>query len=234
MKKIVVLLLALISFGTLKAQEDIAPSTFSLALNHDNAFGFAPAAFGSLGLNKDVSLTYYGIFWTNFAYSNSGFDSWLETGIGVSFPAFDGKALINPSIGLTHGSLLSGSASGEIAEGIVPNVAIFYTGEYTELEVYAGYYKAIKDGGFQSDFLLYWFYPGLRLTESISAGLHYEQFYLTNDSNGTSESFYQWVGGYVKFITNGQYSFRFSAGRNINGIPDYSDSFYKLSVFMPM
>ncbi len=231
-KRIFTLLFVCVIGGNAFSQ-DVAPSTFTLTLNQDNAFGFAPGVFGSFGLNKDVSLTYYGIFWTNFAFSNSGFDSWVETGLGVSFTALGGKALINPSLGFTHGSLLSGSPTGAVGEGIVPNLAIFYTGDYTELEVYAGYYKAIKDGGFKNDFLLYWFYPGLRLTENISAGLHYEQFYLTNDTNGSSESWYQWLGGYIKFVTNHQYSVRFSAGRNINGIPSYSDSFYKLSAVVP-
>ena len=68
-------------------------STFSVALNQDNAFGFAPAVYGSFGIKEKLDFTYYGIFWTNHAYTNEGGDAWTETGIGLGFPALDGKAL---------------------------------------------------------------------------------------------------------------------------------------------
>lgn len=82
-------------------------STFSVALNQDNTFGFAPAVYGSFNIKEKFDFTYYGIFWTNHAYTNEGGDAWTETGIGLGFPAIDGKAYINPSLGFTHGSLLS-------------------------------------------------------------------------------------------------------------------------------
>ena len=212
----------------------IAQGTFTVALNQDNAFGFAPAVFGSFGLNEKIDFTYYGIFWTNHAYTNDGGDAWTETGIGLGFPALDGKAYINPSIGFTHGSLLSNSPTGKLGEGLVPNVAVFYTGDKLETEFYLGYYKALRDGGVSADFILYWLYPGWIISDKVSAGLHYEQFYLTRDDTGLSENQYQWLGAYIKFSTGGKYAFRFSLGDNMASNPLYSGSYYKLSVLIPL
>lgn len=230
MKKLFYLFLVL-TIATSVTAQDKAPSAFSIGLNQDNAFGFAPAMFGSFGLNENVSLTYYGLFWTRF--NNS-----LETGIGLGFPALDGKAYINPSLGFTHGSILSGSTEKVIGDGIVPSVVAFYTGEYTEAEIFFSYYKALKgmDAGTSTDFVLYWAYPGLRLTENISAGLHYEQFVLTRDDTGASGSEYEWLGAYVKFLAGGKYSFRLSMGTNMTDANHavYSSNYAKLSVFLPM
>ena len=209
-------------------------STFSIALNQDNAFGFAPAVYGSFGIKENLDFTYYGIFWTNHAYTNEGGDAWTETGIGVGFPALDGKAYINPSLGFTHGSLLSNSPSGSFGEGIVPNVVAFYADDKLETELYFGYYKALRDGGVSADFILYWAYPGYVFSNKFSAGLHYEQFHLTRDDTGLSENQYQWLGAYVKFTSGDKYTFRFSFGDNLNDNPLYSGSFYKLGVFIPL
>ena len=147
-------------------------STFSVALNQDNAFGFAPAVYGSFGIKEKLDFTYYGIFWTNHAYTNEGGDAWTETGIGLGFPALDGKAYINPSLGFTHGSLLSNSPAGSFGEGIVPNVVAFYADDKLETEFYFGYYKALRDGGISADFILYWAYPGYVFSDKFAAGLH--------------------------------------------------------------
>jgi hypothetical protein len=231
MKKLLPLFLAIIISIHLNAQDKKAASTFAIALNQDNAFGFAPNMSGSLGLNKNLSLTYYGILWTR--YNNS-----LETGIGVGFPALKGKAYINPSLGFTHGSILSGSTQKVIGDGIVPNIVAFYTGNYTEAEVFFSYYKALKgmDTGTSSDFILYWAYPGLRLTENFSAGLHYEQFALIRNDLGESGSEYQWLGAYAKFIAGGKYTFRLSMGTNFTDANHaiYSSNFAKLAVFVPL
>ena len=230
MKKRLQLLLGILISINLTAQEK-APSTFAIALNQDNAFGFAPGMYGSFGLNENVSLTYYSLFWTRF--NNS-----LETGIGIGFPALDGKAYINPSLGFTHGDILSGTSEKVIGDGIVPNIVAFYTGEYTEAELFFSYYKAIKGvgEGASADFILYWAYPGLRLTEKISAGLHYEQFYLTRNDNNESGSEYQWLGAYLKFIAGGKHTFRLSLGTNMTEANQaiYSSNFAKLSVFLPL
>jgi len=209
-------------------------STFAVSLNQDNAFGFAPAVYGSFNVKEKFDFTYYGIFWTNHAYTNEGGDAWTETGIGLGFPALDGKAYINPSLGFTHGSLLSNSPSGSFGERVVPNVVAFYADDKLETELYFGYYKALRDGGNSADFILYWAYPGYIFSEKFSAGLHYEQFYLTRDDTGFSENQYQWLGAYVKFTSGDKYTFRFSFGDNLADNQLYSGSYYKLSVFVPL
>ena len=230
-------MLVCLTFNLSAQSEEEAPSTFAFSLNMDNAFGFNPAVFGSFGLNEKVSFTYYGIFWTNHDYTANGLDAWLETGVGLGFPV-GSKLYLNPSIGFTHGNLLSNTPVGGAFEGIVPNLAGFYTGDIFEAEIYAGYYAALKDdpNTISSDFLLYWIYPGVRITDKFSAGLHYEQFYLAKDDTGDSGSLYQWVGAYLKFTVGDKYTFRLSAGENLNDDAGavYSPSFYKLSVFVPL
>lgn len=209
-------------------------STFSVALNQDNAFGFAPAVYGSFNVKEKFDFTYYGIFWTNHAYTNDGGDAWTETGIGLGFSALDEKAYINPSLGFTHGSLLSNSAPGSFGEGIVPNIVAFYADDRLETELYFGYYKALRDGGISADFILYWAYPGYVFSDKLAAGLHYEQFYLTRDDTGLSENQYQWLGAYVKFTAANKYTFRFSFGDNLTDNPLYAGSYYKLAVLIPL
>ena len=219
---------------TLPTNAQDSTATFSIAINQDNAFGFAPSAYGSFGTKAKVDFTYYGIFWTNHAFSNDGVDNWLETGIGLGIPLLDGNLYCNPSVGLTHGSLLSGEAEGRFAEGIVPNLAAFYDDGRLEGEMYFGYYKTIKEGDNFSDYILYWVYPGFKINERFSAGIHYEQFYLTNDFDGFSNNLYQWLGAYVKLNAGGQHSYRFSAGTNLVENGDYADSYYKLSILLSL
>lgn len=214
------------------AQED--NSSLTIGINQDNAFGFAPAVYGNVGLDAPVDLTYYGIFWTNHAYSNDGIDNWLETGVGVSFMAMQDQLFVNPSLGFTHGRTLSGTEKGYAGEGIVPNIVALFANDRFETEFYFGYYKALRKGGDSADFALYWLYPGIKLNEKFSIGAHYEQFYLTRDDAGNSESFYQWLGGYAKFTAKSKYSFRFSMGRNLNDNELYSKDFYKLAVLFPL
>ncbi len=232
MKQIFTLLLIIWTTFFAFGQDD--NSSLSIALNQDNGFGFAPAVYGTFGLDAAVDLTYYGIFWTNHAYSNNGIDNWLETGIGVSFLAAEEQLFINPSLGFTHGSLLSGTGTGNVAEGIVPNVLALFANDKLETEFYFGYYKSLRKGGASSDFILYWLYPGWIVNERLSLGAHYEQFYLTRDDTGASQSFYQWLGAYAKFTTKATYSFRFSMGRNLNDNGLYARDFYKLSVLIPL
>lgn len=211
-------------------------STFSVALNQDNAFGFAPAVYGSFGIKENLDFTYYGIFWTNHAFTNNGAGTWTETGIGLGFPALDGKAYINPSLGFTHGSLLSNGTKegGNFGEGIVPSFVTYYTGDKLETEIYLGYYKALRDGGISSDYLFYWVYPGYIFSDKFAAGIHYEQFYLTRDDIGGSENQYQWLGAYVKFTADNTHTFRFSMGENLANNEFYSTNFYKLSVLVSL
>ena len=225
--------------SNLDAQEadEKQASTFNIVINQDNAFGFYPSVFGSFGLSDRLSFTYYSIFWTNPSYGNlvNGTDIWLEMGIGVGFPLLDDKIYLNPSLGTTHGRLLSDAPKGEIFEGLVPSIALFYLDERFEGEAFAAYYKVIKTKSANSgDYLLYWILPGVVLSPNISLGLHYESFVNTWLSEGEGSTFYQWFGGYFKFTVNDKYTFRFSAGTNTADNPQYSGQFYKLNVVIPL
>ena len=232
------LLLFLLSVIHLQAQEDQkqAPS-FSIIINQDNAFGFYPSIFGSFGLSERYSMTYYSNFWTNPSFGNlvNGTDTWLEMGVGVSLSLLDDRVLFNPSIGATHGRLLSDAPKGEVFEGLVPSITIFYLDDRFEGEVFTSYYKALKNRGPGSgDYVLYWILPGVILTPNISLGLHYESFVNTRISEGETSTFYQWLGAYVKFTVSDKYTFRFSAGKNTADNALYSGQFYKLNVAIPL
>jgi len=231
----VVLCLGLNAFAQ---QDEKVPSTFTLVLNQDNVFGFYPAVFGSFGLNDKLSLTYYGIFWTNPSYGSlsDGADLWLETGVGLSFTAFNDQLIINPSLGLTHGKLLSADVQGAIGEGLVPNLAMFLFEDLFEAEGFVAYYKALNTkGAFAGDFVLYWLMPGVKITKNVSLGLHYEAYSQTKSYETSVETgnWYTAIGGYLKFTVKDTYSFRFSAGKNTEAEEIYSPQFYKLNVVVP-
>ena len=217
------------------ADSTSASETFSIVLGLDNAFGFNPAVYGSFGLDPEsgMSFTYYAVFWTNPSYGTfvDGSDLWLETGAGIGFTSLSDQLYLNPSIGLTHGRLLSDSPRGALAEGIVPSmVAVFKDGIF-EAEGYFAWYKALLNKGRNSgEYLLYWILPGIRVSKRVALGLHYEGFDRIRHAGGDTGSQYAWLGGYLKFNLSDRYIFRFSAGSNSakNGI--YSDSFYKLAV----
>lgn len=213
--------------------ESEPPSTFSILLNQDNAFGFYPQVAGSFPINDKLSFSFYSIFWSNAAYGSPdlGTDLWTEMGVGLSFNAFGDKMIINPSLGFTHGKLLSGGEKSVPFDGIVPNALAFVFTKKFEAELFASYYKALKKEGPETfDYFLYWAYPGVVLSDHVSVGGHYEGFALTRSTSGASEMLYHWLGAYVKFNINNTYTLRFSTGTNLKE-GDYSDGFYKLTMF---
>lgn len=219
-------------------ENDKAPSSFALAINQDNAFGFYPAIYGSFGLNKNTSLTFYSIFWTNPQYgtAEAGTDLWTEMGVGLGFSLWDDQVLLQPSLGLTHGRLLSGRPEGVAGDGIVPSLVAFYFGKRFELEAFFSYYRSLKrDEPNYSDFVLYWAYPGVIINEHISLGLHYESFDLTGAGADVAfGALYTWFGAYAKFTVHGKYSLRFSAGSNSVDPSAYAKDFYKVSAYIPL
>jgi len=228
--------------GDGSVDEEERPSSLSISVSMENAFGFYPAVYGSFGLNDKMDFTYYGVFWTNPAFGmpavNFSSDLWLESGVGLGFDALGGTAYINPSLGFTHGKFLSGGEESVLGDGIVPSViAYFFPGKF-DGEVYFGYYRHLRDESPDSsapntsDFLFYWVYPGIWVSEKISIGIHYEGLFL-NYGQTEMESYYQWLGPYIKFQMNSAF-FRFSAGANLEEDEYYSREFYKLSVYLPL
>ena len=218
-------------------QEDAPPSSITLVLNQDNAFGFYPAVFGNIGVTAHSGVTFYGIFWTNASFGSpaAGADLWTETGVGWNWSVLNNRLLLNPSLGVTNGKLLSGGAQGVIADGIVPGFTGFYLDDRFEVELFGAYYKALRrEGPITSDYALYWIYPGVRFSKSFSAGFHAESFQLTRTDGGDPSTLYAWVGAYVKATVKETYSLRFSAGKNFTENSDYAPEYYKLNLVIPI
>ena len=68
MKNYLLSLVVLVAANEIFAQSEGSeerPSTFTISISQENAFGFYPAIFGSFGLSEKSDFTYYSIFWTN-------------------------------------------------------------------------------------------------------------------------------------------------------------------------
>lgn len=237
--KITLLFCFLACVKTVNAQENASmpPETFTITVGHDPAFGFLPGANGSFPLTKKYSFTYYGLFWTNPGYSNreAATDYWLEAGAGVSWFSKNGQWLWNPSLGLTHGVLLSGAARGVFGDGVVPNVVAFHKNSRFEGEYYAGYYKSLrKEGPVSSDYLLAWAYPGIIVNKHVALGAHVENFRLLRATDSDPINIYTWLGAYVKFTVGEKYWFRFAGGVNLEDNGLMGGDYYRLSVGIPL
>lgn len=216
--------------------EEKATSTFDIALDLDNAYGFYPGVYGSFGLNKRLSLTFYALMWTNPTYGvptpSQGTDLWLETGIGIGFSVFSENLYVNPSVGITHGKVLSGGENSLVGEGITPNLVLTSIHDKIDGELYVGYYDALRKGGdIQYKLIQYWLYTGMFVHENIALGLHYE-IYSLGDSETSLQKQYEWLGGYVKFLIGEKYSFRFATGKNFLENDQFSPEYYKLSLYL--
>ncbi|MEM1218248.1 MAG: DUF6733 family protein [Bacteroidota bacterium] len=233
MKKFIQFLpFTLLSFF-LQAQET---GSFQLVLNQDNAFGFYPQVVGSRPISERFDLTAYGLFWTNPSFGSpaTGTNFWTETGIGISSTTLQDRLVINPSIGFTHGNLLSGAEQGLLAEGIVPSLLLLYLDDRFETEAFVAYYQVLRrEGPINSSFALYWIYPGIYLHPAFSVGIHYESFRLTETNAGDTGPLYTWTGGYIKYTIQEKYALRFSAGINVAEDSPYASEYYKLNVVIP-
>ncbi len=227
-------------------QRDTVPlppsSSFGITFTMENAFGFYPVVYGSLGLSEGIDFTYYGALWTNpsFGFPQTTFSSdlWLENSVGLGFKAMDGIAYINPSLGFTHGKFLSGGDQSVAFEGIVPSLALYFKPGNWESEIYFSLYQHLRNevtdpiNRSTADFIFYWITPGYRISDRFALGVHFEGLFL-KFGDASFDSSYQWLGPYIKFISNKKYEFRFMAGPNLKkGI--YADEFYKLTTNIPL
>jgi hypothetical protein len=220
--------------ATLHAQDDnnLPPETFTISISHDNAFGFLPVVTGSIPLRERMSLSFYGNFWTNPSYAAfAGRDFWLEAGVGLALSSRNGQWLLNPSLGTTHGNLLSATPEGVLLDGVVPGVVVFHASERFEGELYALWYKALrqKNAG-STDYFLGWVYPGYRFGKRVSAGLHVENFSVLRQTGTSSGVLYTWLGAYAKLTVAERYWFRLAGGRNLENNGNYGRDYYRLTV----
>lgn len=225
-----------------EASSNTRPSTFGISLTMENAFGFYPVIYGSLGLSSTLDLTFYGAMWTNpsFGLPQTTFSSdlWLENGFGIGFNALNGNAYVNPAVGFTHGKFLSGGDESVAFEGIVPSLSLYIYPGNVDTEVYFALYQHLRDevsdpiNRSTAGVIFYWLTPGYWLNNKISFGIHYEGLFLKY-GEGDYESSYQWLGPYIKLRTRDKYDFRFMAGPNLKeGV--YAQEFYKLTANIPL
>lgn len=224
----------------LLAQDDTSASSFTVALNQDNFFGFYPTVAGTYTPNKKskVDLAFYGTLWTipafNVGGAANGANLWTEFGVGARVRLADDRLFIKPQIGVTNGSLLSGAPTGgspNVFDGIVPSLTINHSATRTEAEVYTGYYRAAREvGPVQLDFLHYWANTGVKFARIASAGVHLEHLRnsRTTARGGSPSDTYRWVGGYLQFTLPHSESFaRLTVGNNV--LDGATGGFYKLS-----
>ena len=216
-----------------------AASSSGLAVNivQNNVGGFFPVFLGHINLKPNLNATWYSVFWTNpsFGTLDVGGDLWLETGAGIGFSSPNGKLYVNPSIGFTHGKLLSGGEKTAIGDGIVPSVLALYNDKFFEFEFYLAYYKALrKEGPVTKDFILNWIAPGIKVNKSFSIGAFYEQFVLTRITEGDPHSIYQWLGPYIKVPVGDGHFVRFAGGKNLANQEATGNEFYKISAFITL
>lgn len=215
-------------------------STFTVALNQDNFFGFYPTFAGTYTPSKarNVDFAFYGTLWTIPAFNvggpANGANLWTEFGVGARFRLADDRLAIKPQLGITNGSLLSGAPAGgspNVLDGIVPSLTVNYADARTEGEVYGGYYRAAREvGPVQLDFLHYWANAGVKIAKIASAGVHAEHLRnaRTTAVGGSPTDTYRWLGGYVQFALPGTKTFaRMTVGSNV--LDGATGGFYKLT-----
>jgi hypothetical protein len=225
---------AAVSNASFAQEEDLS---FSLSMNHDAFFGTNPFLGAAYSTDSGYDLTAYGIQWGTGTGSQWG--QWTEFGVGVGFEALDGDLYINPQIGFTFGSLLSSGAAedGVIGDGIVPNLTMTYGTDDYEGQLYFGYYSDLEDNapetGATNEYVHYWVNFGKKFGKYFSAGLHFEELYLSGGRNiPDSVDGYQWIGPYFQ-VAHGNAGLRFSFGDDLtDDATSFSDNdFYKLQFF---
>jgi hypothetical protein len=208
------------------------PQSFNILLNQDLNFGFYPVVTGSFGVSPTFSVTGYGILWTNPVYNArpNGEGTLTEFGAGISYFSPNEKLFVNPQLGITNGNFASSDTTGIFAEGWVPSTLVLYNSGRFELESFGTLYIPLRGNQpVTQTFAIYWILPGFKVTENLSAGLHYEGYAITKKTNANPEQLYQRWGGYVKMTFNKNYWIRFSMGADAVD-KSQSGEFYKLSV----
>lgn len=226
-----------ITYSPSFAQEADDKFSMSVTLNSDQFFGFYPFFSGAYSVNKKVDFTFYGILWSGGTGGNQGsgggWGNWTEFGVGLGFEPAEGIS-VSPQIGITGGNLLSSGTAGPsiFGDGIVPNLTIGLDKAKTEGEIYLGFYAPLRNeapvGGTTLSYLHYWANFGIKATDFLSIGAHYEHLINTGGSEVTaSTDVYQWLGPYIQFRkpTGGAFA-RLSFGTDLVA---GNDSFFKVT-----
>ena len=241
--------LAIFSFGNLQAEDEL-PSTYTVSLSQDPAFGFYPSVNAAIPLSNTTALTFYGIFWTSAAtasHSTSadiGLNLMTEFGVGMNFTMMDGALNINPSIGFGNGLYQSGSARPVVADNIVPNVYASYVSGNFSLSFGGVAWMAMrKEGPVQIDMYDYNISPMVAVHKNIAVGLYLDHYLYTTkqtvkgkDESETATGYF-WLGPCIKLNVAKSATVSFMAGLDL--VDQFNDNladddkiikdFYKLT-----
>ncbi len=221
-----------------EAESDDKEKSGTLAINllHNSFAGFHPGIFGSIPTPKSFSITYYGIYWTNPAFGSpsTGNDFWFEHGAGLAFKVLKGQLLVNPSLGLAHGKLLSGNEGAVAGDGIIPSIFLHHSSKWVTADFYFAFYKALSEGVNPSrDFIFNWVNPVFNINKFIGVGAYYEQFVNTRTGEVNKlVDINQWLGGAIRFSTGKGASFTVALGKNFTNVG--GNGFHKISMFIPI
>lgn len=242
--KSIILVLALLttsfySFSQENNSDD--PATYmTLSIAQDPAFGFYPFISGGIGINKDLTFTYYGIFWTQDALAGKegGLGLYTEFGVGLNFSFADGKMYLNPSLGLANGKYQSGGARPIIGDAIVPAIFAGYKSGDIELNfagiTWLGFRKEMLVDKYRDQFeysLNGWY----AAHKYFDFGLYLDHFLYSEDDKNTviSNTGYFWVGPSFRFKTKSGAAFWFTFGpdfvEHLNSIENAKiNDYYKI------
>ncbi len=219
------------------------PTTLTLSINQDPAFGFYPIVSGSRSIGANTAFTFYGTFWTIDALgADKGLDLYTEFGAGVNFTLAEGALNLNPQLGIVGGRFQSGGNRVVIGDGIVPSLYASYA--LGAFSVIAGgiYWAPLRrEGLVQRGFVDYYIAPTVTFSDFVSAGVLYDHCRNATTESGrtTYDTLYHWLGPFVRFTVKNAASLQFAFGADFT---DYSNAvarpivrdFYKLSATIPI
>lgn len=201
------------------SDNDIDNTYMVLSMGQDPAFGFYPSISGGIGIDKNLTFTYYGIFWTQdaMAGNNGGLGLFTEFGFGLNFSLDEGKYYINPVLGLGNGKFQSGGAKAVIGDALVPALFMGYLSSAFELNLSAITWVGLRKEELtdkyrnQYEYIFnFWYYAH----KYIDVGLYYDHYLYSEDDNVKAETKtgYFWIGPSIRFKTKSGASFWFTIG----------------------
>jgi hypothetical protein len=213
------------------AQQDTL-STYVLGAGQDSYFGFYVTGTGSYPIAKNKSVTFYANFWTNpvFGNASTGTDFWTEVGTGINFTCLNQQFNFNPTLGFTYGKVLSGGEKGVLGDGLVPGALASFHNRRIDINAGAVWFKALQHTGpVTTDYVWFWFVPGYRLSNHLTAGIHLEDFYQSRQTGAIPRNLYLWMGPYLQFNFKNGVFLKVAAGYD-----PINHSFIKINTNIPL
>jgi hypothetical protein len=153
----------------------------------------------------------------------------MQFGAGIKW-AVHPRLFVMPTLELINGKSLSGGTVPVLAEGIVPGLLTTFYEKKIYFDETLLYYKNIrKEGPVTSDYLWYWLTLGYNISPKFSAGVHYEQLFLTRLTDGKSSNLFQAIGPYIQTNLWNNASVRITARYDF-----VNDEFIRAGIIVPI